>query len=333
MHAETITLDPLLKKTVAILGYGNQGRAHALNLRDSGVAVNVGARPGKGWDLAVLDGFKPLDFYIAVKSSDIVVFLLPDHVIPKIYNEVKESLQARVIGFAHGFCYHYHWIEPVPSCSYFLVSPKGPGTVLRDEYLVHRGLPGAWAVGVGATSETKAIALAYAKAIGVANIELIETTFQEETECDLFGEQAVLCGGLLELLNRSFEVLIQNGQSPRMAFYDICYETKLILDLLLRVGPSELYRRISPTAFYGGWRSGKRVIPIDTQKELESIFLEIRSGKFAEEWRGEIQKGLPTLEEAFKKTLSSPLEQAFREWKEHFPERDARKSVTVPKQP
>lgn len=306
MDLEQISLEPIRRHTVAILGYGNQGRTHALNLRDSGVSIVVGARLGKGYDQAVKDGFRPVSPPDAARKASIVMFLFPDEVIPDQYQAVREALAGKKVGFCHGFAYHYRLIERLSGCSYFLVGPKGPGAVLRERYLDETGLPGVFAIEAN-DEETREIAQSYAKALGIRKV-LIETTFQEETECDLFGEQAVLCGGIFELMEQGFQTLTQNGHSPEMAFFETCFEAKLILELWMKYGPKGVREKISPTAFYGGLTRGKRLIDESTRQEMQNIFTEIRNGEFAREWMEEVKRGMPELVKKREEVSRSQLE-------------------------
>ena len=308
-----ISLDPLRSKTIAILGYGNQGSAHAQNLRDSGIDVKVGSRSGKSFDAAVRDGFSPITAQQASRQSDVVMFLLPDHIIPSVYTDVSEILLSgkKTVGFAHGSAYQFGGIRKFVECSYFLVGPKGAGAILRDRFKKGDGLPGVFALGAGATAQTRALCLAYAKAIGVGATFLRETTFQEETECDLFGEQAVLCGGILRLMEKAFDVLVRNGHSEEMAFLECCYEARLILELWLSFGPAGISERISPTAFFGGLTRGKRLIDERVEKELDRMFDEVRSGKFSSEWQTEVEKGMPQLKEEKKRLAQSALQRVY----------------------
>ncbi len=298
---------------VAILGYGNQGRAQALNYRDSGGQVIIGARAeGQGAKLAAEEGFEVFSFSEAVERAPVVFFLLPDHVIPSVYQEVLPLLvrHSPWIGFAHGFAYHYKLLEKVENCDYFLVAPKGAGAILRKRFEAGSGLPVAYAIEGTAPPELKQFVLAYAKAIGCQG-EPLATTFQSETECDLFGEQAVLCGGLMEMISYAQDLLVREGHEPRLAFLEVCYEAQRILDLLLSVGPEEMTRKISPTAFYGGVTRGPRVINATSKQEMEKIFEEIRDGRFTTEWLNEVLEGMPRLTQARAQIRESGLQKAF----------------------
>jgi ketol-acid reductoisomerase len=312
MNLNSISLQPILAKTVAILGYGNQGRAQALNLRDSGVSVRVGARAGVGSDLALKDGFQPISFEHAIKESDVVLYLFPDQIIPEVYRDTKRFFkQGQKIGFAHGFCYHFKWIEVMDNCQYFLVGSKGAGAVLRDAFERGSGLPGVYALGEE-NIELESLVQSYAKAIGLTSHVLLKTTFQEETECDLFGEQVVLCGGLMQLMESAFETLVDEGFNPEMAFLECCYEAKTIIELWMKYGPYGLTQKISPTAFFGGLTRGKRIINEETKTEIKKIFKEIRSGEFAKEWKTEVEKNEVQMRAERERVKSSQLEAVYR---------------------
>ena len=301
---------------VAILGYGNQGRAQALNLRDSGWDVVVGARPGKGWELAQKDGFAPVDFREASVQSQAMMFLLPDLVISEVYEDLADlfSKGQREVGFSHGYAYVFGGISHFPQTGYFLVGPKGAGLLLRENFQLKKGLPGVIAV-ASPNATTKELALAYAKGIGLNSQTLLETTFQEETECDLFGEQVVLCGGILELMESAFQVLVEEGHTPEMAFYECCFEAKLILDLWMKEGPKGLSKKISPTAFFGGLTRGRRIIDQNTKDKMRAMFKEIRTGKFSKEWGKEALAHYPLLTQRLQEQESSLLEKTFHQLK------------------
>lgn len=301
---------------VAILGYGNQGRAQALNLRDSGVEVIVGARPGKGFEKALEDGFQPLEMGRAAEMAQVLLFLLPDHVIPETYQTLSHlfSEGQREVGFSHGYAYHFGAIQRYPKTGYFLVGPKGAGWVLREAFQKGEKIPGVFAL-ESPRESTRKIALGYAEAIGLNPKNLFETTFQEETECDLFGEQVVLCGGILELMESAFELLLQRGYGSEMAFYECCYEAKRILDLWLEKGPLGLSESISPTAFFGGFTRGRRLINEDVKKEMGLIFEQIKKGTFSQEWDEEVRKGFPVLKRRKAELEASKLQQTYNQIK------------------
>lgn len=315
MDLQKTSLEPIRRHTVAVLGYGNQGRAHAQNLRDSGVKVVVGAREGKGKSLAENDGFNVVSFSEAVIASDVVMFLLSDHVIPVVYRHVQSLLPNKTVGFAHGFAYHFGLIEKESTSKYFLVGPKGAGVIVREKYLSGEGLPGVYAT----DSEDPALlelAQSYAKAIGLATKILLKTSFAEETECDLFGEQAVLCGGIFALMEKAFQTLVKNGHSPEMAFFETCFESKLILDLWMKYGPKEVTERISPTAFYGGLTRGQELIDSKCDEKMQSIFDRIKNGSFAKEWLEEVDKGMPQLVAKRSELANSLLEKTYQKMKD-----------------
>jgi len=289
-------LSHLKGKTVAILGYGSQGHAQAQNLKDSGCSVVIGQRPGSAnYDLAVSHGFEPKSIADATKAADVVNLLLPDEVQADIYrNEIRDNLSAgNVLMCSHGFNIHFGQIEPPPGIDTLLVAPKGPGHLVRSEYVKGGGVPCLIAMGAGAAESTKQIGLAYAKGIGGTRGGVIETTFAEETETDLFGEQVVLCGGVSELVKAGFETLVEAGYQPEMAYFECMHELKLIVDLLYEGGLSYMRYSISNTAEYGDYVSGPRIITDETKAEMKRILEEIQCGEFARKWISENRAGAP----------------------------------------
>lgn len=287
----------LLKgKTIAILGYGSQGHAQALNLRDSGCQVVVSELPGtKNYDLAVSHGFQPLNIEEATKRGDLINILLPDELQGDIYrNHIRPNLQpGNVLMCSHGFNVHYGQVEPPPGVDTLLVAPKGPGHLVRSEFEKGGGVPCLIAVGSGASEETLALGLAYAKGIGGTRGGVIQTSFAEETETDLFGEQAVLCGGVSELVKAAFDTLVEAGYQPEMAFFECLHELKLIVDLFYQGGLSYMRYSVSNTAEYGDYSRGPRIINEQTRAEMKKILKEVQSGEFAREWILENKAGAP----------------------------------------
>ncbi|MGI9473278.1 MAG: ketol-acid reductoisomerase [Rubripirellula sp.] len=289
-------LSHLKGKTVAILGYGSQGHAQAQNLRDSGCNVVIGQRPGSAnYDLAVSHGFEPMSIADATKAADVINILLPDEVQGDIYrNEIRDNLSpGNVLMCSHGFNIHFGQIEPPAGIDTLLVAPKGPGHLVRSEYEKGGGVPCLIALGDGAAESTKQIGLAYAKGIGGTRGGVIETSFAEETETDLFGEQVVLCGGVSELVKAGFETLVEAGYQPEMAYFECMHELKLIVDLLYEGGLSYMRYSISNTAEYGDYVSGPRIITDETKAEMKRILEEIQCGEFARKWISENRAGAP----------------------------------------
>ncbi len=289
-------LSLLKAKTIAILGYGSQGHAQALNLRDSGCQVVVSELPGtKNYDLAVSHGFQPLTIEEATKRGDVINILLPDELQADIYRaSIRPNLQpGNVLMCSHGFNVHYGQVEPPPGVATLLVAPKGPGHLVRSEFVKGGGVPCLIAIGANATEETLAVGLAYAKGIGGTRGGVIQTTFAEETETDLFGEQAVLCGGVTELVKAAFDTLVEAGYQPEMAFFECLHELKLIVDLFYQGGLSYMRYSVSNTAEYGDYTRGPRIVNEQTRAEMKKILKEIQSGQFAREWILENKAGAP----------------------------------------
>jgi ketol-acid reductoisomerase len=290
-------------KKVAIIGFGSQGHAHALNLKDSGVEVAVGLRKGGvSWEVAKKVGLEVMEVEDAAKWADIIMVLIPDEEQPKVYEEkIKKGLtKGKYLAFAHGFNIHFKQIVPPEDVNVFMVAPKGPGKLVRDEFLKGRGVPALLAVYQDPSGDTKQVALAYAKAIGASRAGVIETTFKDETETDLFGEQVVLCGGLTSLMRAAFETLVEAGYPPELAYFECIHEMKLIVDLIYEGGFKMMRKYISNTAKYGDLTRGPRIIDENVRKKMKEILEEITSGKFAKEWILENMSGRPVFNSLLK---------------------------------
>jgi ketol-acid reductoisomerase len=286
----------LKSKTIAIVGYGSQGHAQAQNLRDSGYNVIIAELEGTdNYKLAVEHGFKPMPAKEASAKADIVQILLPDEIQKKVYEaEIAENMTAgKALVFSHGFNIHYKQIVPPENVDVYMVAPKGPGHLVRRQFVEGFGVPALIAVYQNATGDARELALAHACGVGAGRSGIIEATFREETETDLFGEQAVLCGGLTELIRAGFDTLVEAGYKPEMAYFECLHEVKLITDLIFEGGIGNMRYSISDTAEYGDLSRGRRVITDDTRKEMKKILGEIQSGEFADEWIKENEAGRP----------------------------------------
>ncbi|MFP3720680.1 ketol-acid reductoisomerase [Niallia circulans] len=281
-------------KTVAVIGYGSQGHAHALNMKDSGVSVIIGLRKGNSWNKAVEDGFDVFSVGEATAKADIVMILLPDELQTKVYNEeIKPNLTNQALMFAHGFNIHFNQIVPPSESDVLLVAPKGPGHLVRRTYEQEAGVPALFAIYQDVTGEARELALAYAKAIGALRAGALETTFKEETETDLFGEQAVLCGGLTALVKAGFETLVEAGYQPELAYFECLHELKLIVDLMYEDGMAGMRYSISDTAQWGDFVTGPRIVTDEVKKEMKAVLTDIQEGKFAKGWILENQANRP----------------------------------------
>ncbi len=300
---------------VAVIGYGSQGRAHALNLRDSGFDVTVGLRPGgASWRKAEADRIKVAEPAEAAKGADIVALLTPDMAQPEAYAAVEPNLKPGcAVLFAHGFNIHYGRIEPAENIDVILVAPKGPGDLVRRQYEEGRGVPCLVAVAQDATGKAKQQALVYADGIGGTRGGVLETTFAEETETDLFGEQAVLCGGVTELVLQGFETLTEAGYQPEVAYFECMHELKLIVDLLHEGGLAKMHEFVSETAKYGDLTRGPRVVDEHTREQMRQVLKEIQDGTFARQWAEEYEAGLPNYNALMEKDLKHPVEEVGRE--------------------
>jgi len=308
-------LELLKGKTIAILGYGSQGHAHANNLKESGFKVIVGEIPGGENEKKAKDaGFEVSDAASVVKKADVVVMLLPDELQGEIYRaSVGPNLRkGAFLMFAHGFNIHFGQIVPRPDVNVFMVAPKGPGHLVRAQYVKGEGVPALIAVHQDPAGTTKDVALAYAAGIGAARAGVIETNFREETETDLFGEQAVLCGGATALVMAGYETLVEAGDSPEMAYFECVHELKLIVDLIYEGGISTMRYSISNTAQYGDLTRGPRVVSPETKAEMKRILEEIQSGAFAKEWMLENQANRPVFNALTRRGEEHPIEEVGR---------------------
>ena len=306
----------LLKgKTIAILGYGSQGHAHAQNLRDSGCKVVVGQRPGSAnYDLAVSHGFKPVSAEEATEQGDLINMLLPDEVQGDIYRQsvLPHLKPGNILMCSHGFNIHFGQVAPPKGVDALLVAPKGPGHLVRSEFEKGGGVPCLIALSEGASDETRRLGLAYAKGIGGTRGGVIETTFAEETETDLFGEQAVLCGGVSALVKAGFETLVEAGYQPEMAYFECMHELKLIVDLFYQGGLNYMRYSVSNTAEYGDYTRGPRIVTEQTKAEMKKILTEIQSGQFAREWILENKANAPAFKATRRRERSHLLEDVGR---------------------
>ncbi len=304
-------LSLLKDKTIAVIGYGSQGHAQALNLKESGINVVVGLRESsKAWDEAKSKGLNVLPIAEAVKQGDVVQILIPDEVQAEVYEkEIEPNLEeGNVLCFSHGFNIHFGQIVPPQNIDVIMVAPKGPGHLVRRTYEEGNGVPALIAVYQDYSGKAKDVALAYAKGIGATRAGVIETTFAEETETDLFGEQAVLCGGTSELVKAGFETLVEAGYQPEIAYFECLHELKLIVDLMYESGLAGMRYSISDTAQYGDLTRGRRIITEETRKEMKKILEEIQSGKFAKEWILENKANRPVFNALTEKDANSELE-------------------------
>jgi len=298
-------------KKIAVMGYGSQGHAHANNLKESGMDVIIGVRKGAGWDKAENAGFKVYLPAEAAGKADVIMMLLPDEYMADIYRaEIAPNIKkGTYLGFAHGFNIHFGQIVPPPTVNVFMAAPKGPGHLVRSEYVKGSGVPCLIAIHQDPSKDTKKVALAYASSIGGGRAGVIETTFREETETDLFGEQVVLCGGLTSLIMAGYETLTEAGYSPEMAYFECLHEVKLIVDLIYEGGISNMRYSISNTAQYGDITRGPRIITEDTKKEMKNILDEIQSGKFAKEWILECKANKPVFNALTKRGEEHSIEE------------------------
>jgi ketol-acid reductoisomerase len=321
-YEKDANLDLMKGKRVAVIGYGSQGHAHALNLKESGVDVVVGLYKGsKSWAKAEEAGLRVAEAAEAVKESDLVMVLIPDEKQTKLYKEsIEPNLEeGKALVFAHGFNIHYGQINPPAGVDVFMVAPKGPGHTVRSQYEEGRGVPCLIAIHQDASGKAKDYALAYAKGIGGARAGVLETTFKEETETDLFGEQAVLCGGVTELIKAGFKTLVDAGYQPESAYFECLHEMKLIVDLINEGGLSYMRYSISDTAEYGDYVSGKRVITEESRQGMKQILSEIQDGTFARNWLVENQVNRPYFNAVRNKEKAEQIEVVGEELRKMMP--------------
>ncbi len=308
-------IGPLKGKKVAVIGYGSQGHAHSLNMRDSGIKVAVAELKGTAnYKLAQKHKFKPTDIKTAVKGAALVIVTVPDEVQAKVYkSQIEPNLAAgQTLGFCHGFNIHFKYIVPPKGVNVVMIAPKGPGHLVRSEFEKGGGVPCLVAIHKDATGKALKTALAWGRGVGGAKAGIIKTSFKEETETDLFGEQCVLCGGLTSLIKSGFETLVEAGYQPEIAYFECMHEVKLIVDLMYQGGMSYMRYSISNTAEYGDLTRGPRIIPKQTKAEMKKILKEITSGKFAKEWVKEYRGGLKKFNKLYKKDHGSKLENVGR---------------------
>ena len=314
-------------KTVAVLGYGSQGHAHAQNLRDSGVSVVVGLQEGsKSKARAETDGFDVFSVREAVSRADVVIFLMPDHIQAQVYRESVAPVlkKGAALAFAHGFCIHFHQVVPCRENDVFMVAPKGPGHLVRRMYVEGRGVPCLLAVHQNASGKARELGLAYASAIGGARAGVIETTFAEETETDLFGEQAVLCGGVSELMKAGFETLVEAGYQPEIAYFECMNEMKLIVDLIFEGGLNWMRYSVSDTAKYGDMTAGKKIVDDRVRASMKELLDRVRDGSFAKDWILENQCGRPRMKQWLRSEKTHGIEQVGATLRSMMPWLDAK---------
>ncbi|EJR55551.1 ketol-acid reductoisomerase 1 [Bacillus cereus VD107] len=320
-YEKDVTVNVLKEKKVAIIGYGSQGHAHAQNLRDNGFDVVVGLRKGKSWDKAKKDGFSVYTVAEAAEKADVVMVLLPDELQPEVYEaEIASNLQAgNSLVFAHGFNVHFDQVKPPANVDVFLVAPKGPGHLVRRTFVEGGAVPALFAVYQDATGVATEKALSYADGIGATRAGVLETTFKEETETDLFGEQAVLCGGVTALVKAGFETLVDAGYQPELAYFECLHELKLIVDLMYEGGLENMRYSVSDTAQWGDFVSGPRVVTEHTKKAMGEVLAEIQDGTFARGWIAEHKAGRPHFQATNEKENEHQIEVVGRKLREMMP--------------
>jgi ketol-acid reductoisomerase len=330
IHDNDVDLSPILNRRVAVIGYGSQGHAHALNMRDSSVDVRVGVRPGsRGWQAAEQDGFAALEPAAAAAWAETIMIVVPDLAQPDLFKQqiAPHLTPGKMLMFAHGFAIRFGWITPPEGVDVSMVAPKAPGHRVREVFKEGGGVPGLVAINKDATGEARSRTLAYAKAIGCTRAGVIETTFAEETETDLFGEQAVLCGGVSALVTAGFETLVDAGYQPEIAYFECLHELKLIVDLMYRGGLGFMRYSVSDTAEHGDYTGGARLVTDETRATMRRMLDEIRSGAYAERLARETQNGWFQAER--ERQREHPLEQVGAKLRERM---TFLNPITAPKQ-
>ncbi|ANZ32912.1 ketol-acid reductoisomerase [Staphylococcus carnosus] len=320
-YDETVKEDALKGKKIAVVGYGSQGHAHAQNLKDNGYDVVIGIRPGNSFDKAKKDGFDVYPVDEAVKQADVVMVLLPDEIQVKVYEEeIAPNLEAgNALAFAHGFNIHFDVIQPPEDVDVFLVAPKGPGHLVRRTFTEGSSVPALFGVEQDASGNAFNLALSYAKGIGATKAGVIETTFKEETETDLFGEQAVLCGGVTRLIQSGFETLVEAGYQPELAYFEVLHEMKLIVDLMYEGGMETMRYSISNTAEYGDYVSGPRVITDDVKQNMKAVLEDIQNGKFANSFIEDNKNGFKEFYKLREEAQDHQIQEVGKELREMMP--------------
>ena len=320
-YDDSVNNEVLTDKVIAILGYGSQGHAHAQNLRDNGHQVIIGVRAGQSAEMAKADGFEVFEVDEAAKKADVVMILAPDEIQGDLYEtQIKPYLEAgNALAFAHGFNIHFDVITPPKDVDVFLVAPKGPGHLVRRTFTQGFAVPALFAVYQDATGQATDLALAYAKGIGATRVGVLETTFKEETETDLFGEQAVLCGGLTSMIEAGFETLVEAGYQPELAYFEVCHEMKLIVDLIYEGGFGKMRHSISNTAEYGDYVSGPRVITEQTKANMKAVLTDIQNGTFAKGFIEDNQQGFKAFKKMRTDNAGHPIEAVGEELRKMMP--------------
>ncbi|WEV60835.1 ketol-acid reductoisomerase [Streptococcaceae bacterium ESL0729] len=322
MYYENDVKDKVLgDKRIAVIGYGSQGHAHAQNLRDSGQDVIIGVRPGKSFDKAKEDGFEVFPVAEAVAQADVVMILAPDEIQGDLYkNEIEPNLKEGVaLGFGHGFNIHFGIIEPPASADVFMLAPKGPGHLVRRTYDEGFGVPALFAVYQDASGNARDIAMDWGVGVGAARVGMLETSFKEETEEDLFGEQAVLCGGVTALIEAGFEILTESGYAPELAYFEVLHEMKLIVDLLYEGGFKKMRQSISNTAEFGDYTAGPRIITDQVKENMRQVLKDIQTGSFAEEFMEDYKAGNPKMKAYRERAQNLEIEKVGNELRQAMP--------------